>query len=372
MWDTVDEVDPRRHVGYVSLPRPATRADVAAAVTRSRTTLLDRKQPLWTADVIDGMADRRFAIDMKIHHSLVDGIGLISLLQDSLSADPNADDGVAPWNAPGPKSVAPRASRNVRRVVAGAREAGPDAATIGRAWRRDAPLVMPYPNAKVGSGMIGSAHEIALQSWQLDRFEAIRSSSAGHSVNDVVVAACGGALRSLLLESAALPHAGLKAMIPISTRTVADADGSGNAVGSITADLGTHLTDPFERLQAVHESMRSGKELFRSVGDRSAFAWSLANVSPIYYNRFFGPRAPGREHRFATVVSTVTAPRNRLYLNGAPLVGITPIGLVTKGLDLNIALSNTADSLNFSVLTTLPNASRFVEHYERALQDLEK
>ena len=363
VWESVDDVDSTGHVRYLRLPEPGGRRELDDAIARSRTTLLDRRRPLWRADVIDGMAGRRFALNLVVHHSLIDGIGLVRLLQNCLSADPAANDCVALWNAPEqplPAAVSHRADGSLRR----------DLRTVRTAVRADRSLMTPYPNVKVGAGAGGFGDGMAIRSWEFRRFDAIRRAHRGVSINDVVVAACGGALRSYLLDLGALPDASLKAMVPIATRTADQADSGGNAVGAIVADLGTDRADPVERLEAVRASMTSGKSLFRSVGDGSALAWSAATMSPIYYNRIAGPRRTDRRRRFSTVVSNTPAPREQLYLNGAKLVGLHPVGLVTKGLDLNVALCNTADSMGFGILTSMPSAQRFSDHYERALQEL--
>ncbi|WP_187776126.1 wax ester/triacylglycerol synthase family O-acyltransferase [Antrihabitans cavernicola] len=369
-WDSVAKPDIEHHLRFVTLPQPGGRDELLTVIVRSRARRLDRSRPLWEADIVDGMAGRRFAINLKIHHSLVDGIGFVRLVRDCLSTDPTADDCVAMWNTP--RSATGFAKPSAAGPRHPLRAFGRDAGVIRAAARRDESLVMPYPHPIVGAGVTGSAHQTTVCSWEFERLDAIRRSVGDVSINDVLVAACGGALRSYLIGRGALPEASLKAMIPMATRTVDEAGDGGNAVGAIVADLGTDRRDPFERLRIVNASTNSGKALFRSIDARSALAWSAANMSPIYYNRFFGPRRTGRPRRFTTVVSNVPSSRDQLYFNGAALVEVHPIGLVTKGLDLNIALSNTARSVDFGVVTTIPDTQRFIDHYERALQDLER
>ena len=74
---------------------------------------------------------------------------------------------------------------------------------------------------------------------------------------------CSGAMRTYLLELDALPETTLISMVPVGLNAKqsqsASAEG-GNAVGSVMVRLGTQLPDPADRLQAVHHSMRDGKE----------------------------------------------------------------------------------------------------------------
>src|SRR3546814_8647007 len=65
-----------------------------------------RERPLWEAHVIEGLNDGRIALYTKVHHSLVDGVSSMRLLQSVLSSDPDERDMPAPWAArPRPAST---------------------------------------------------------------------------------------------------------------------------------------------------------------------------------------------------------------------------------------------------------------------------
>ena len=94
-----------------------------------------------------------------------------------------------------------------------------------------------------------------------------------HTVNDVVLAMCSGALRRYLVELDALPETPLIAMVPVSLRRdgAESGDGGGNAVGAVMCNLGTHLADPAGRLATVHRSMAEGKEALRRCRPRRSW-----------------------------------------------------------------------------------------------------
>ena len=50
---------------------------------------LDMSVPLWTSYLIDGLPDGRFALYIKIHHTVIDGVGGLRMISESLSTDPN-------------------------------------------------------------------------------------------------------------------------------------------------------------------------------------------------------------------------------------------------------------------------------------------
>ena len=41
---------------------------------------LDRARPLWEAWIVEGLADGRWAVVSKVHHSMVDGVAGVDLV----------------------------------------------------------------------------------------------------------------------------------------------------------------------------------------------------------------------------------------------------------------------------------------------------
>ncbi len=79
-------------------------------------------------------------------------------------------------------------------------------------------LTLPFGAPKTMFNVpIGGARRCAAQSWPIERFLAVKK-AAGVTLNDVVLAMCGGALRAYLLEQNALPDQPLIAMVPVSLR----------------------------------------------------------------------------------------------------------------------------------------------------------
>ena len=86
------------HLRYVALPTPGSNREFFDAISRIHSRHLDRRKPLWEAHVIDGLDDGRFAVYIKTHHALFDGITGIKLLRKSLSTDPNDHDVEVVWS----------------------------------------------------------------------------------------------------------------------------------------------------------------------------------------------------------------------------------------------------------------------------------
>src|SRR3954454_21784111 len=83
-WGDDPAFDIEHHVTHTALPQPGRVLDLLAICSRLHSHLLDRHRPLWESAVIEGLADGRFAMYTKIHHSLVDGVSALRILENSL------------------------------------------------------------------------------------------------------------------------------------------------------------------------------------------------------------------------------------------------------------------------------------------------
>lgn len=218
---------------------------------------------------------------------------------------------------------------------------------------------------------IGGARRCAAQSWPIARFMAIKQ-AAGVTLNDVVLAVCGGALRAYLLEQKALPDKPLIAMVPVSLRDDANSSG-GNQVGALLASLATDLEDPAKRLAEVSASMRNNKEVFRQLPKLQQMALSAFNVSPLLL-AMLAPAIGSAAPPFNLVISNVPGSRDPLYWNGARLDGNYPLSIALDGQAMNITLSNNADNLDFGLVgcrRSVPSLQRMLGHLEDSLTELE-
>src|SRR3954451_9602765 len=90
-WARDRDVDLEHHVRHSALPQPGRVRELLALVSRLHSTLLDRQRPLWELHLIEGLAGNRFAVYSKLHHSVMDGVSGMRLLQRSLSKTPDED-----------------------------------------------------------------------------------------------------------------------------------------------------------------------------------------------------------------------------------------------------------------------------------------
>ena len=112
VWVEDDQFDIEHHVRHSALPKPGRVRELFELVSRLHSTRLATERPLWEWHLIEGLRDGRVAMYTKLHHSLVDGISAMRLLQSILSSDP--DDRGMPVAVGRPAARAPRSARRRR------------------------------------------------------------------------------------------------------------------------------------------------------------------------------------------------------------------------------------------------------------------
>lgn len=384
-WEPDRTFDVLHHVRNNALPRPGRILDLLALCSRLHSTLLDRHRPLWSAHLIEGLDDGRFAVYFKVHHSVVDGVSALRLLSRALTTDPDERDMPAPWVLPareprlgredeaGAAPVSGAALRNALHVAADAAGILPALGrTVSRAMtEQSAALSFSAPRTLFNQPITGS-RRFAAQSWPIDRIRQV-GKAAGCTVNDVVLALCSGALREYLLAQNALPDSPLIAMVPVSLHGDEVRGEGGNAVGLVLCNLGTDVADPAARLQTVHRSMTDGKAALSTMTPLQILAMSALGISPLGLYPLLGLNGRARPP-FNLIISNVPGPREPMYWNGARLDGVYPASVVLHGQALNITVTSYSAEIAFGLTgcrRTLPHMQRLLGYLDRELDALE-
>src|SRR6476659_6970675 len=85
-----DDIDLDYHVRHSALPKPGGQRELGILVSRLHSHQLDLHRPLWELHLIEGLEDNRFAMYLKMHHSLIDGVSGMRLILRTMSTDPDA------------------------------------------------------------------------------------------------------------------------------------------------------------------------------------------------------------------------------------------------------------------------------------------
>ena len=80
MWRENCDVDFNYHIRPFRLAAPGGRRELDEAIGQIASTPLDRDRPLWEMYFVEGLANDRIAVVVKIHHALADGVASANLM----------------------------------------------------------------------------------------------------------------------------------------------------------------------------------------------------------------------------------------------------------------------------------------------------
>lgn len=378
-WEDDPHFDLAHHFVHLALPKPGRIRELLAMVSRVHSAHLDRAYPLWRVYLVEGLEDGRMAVYMKIHHSVVDGVSGIRLLMKSMSEDRDTSAQMPPtWEVgsgarPEPvlrkalsgveqlralSTSIPTVIRELQHTYRDARAHHPDLVTSLRAPRC------------ILNQRITASRRFAAQSYSTARMRAV-AKAFDATLNDVVMAMCGGALRRYLSDLGALPDAPLVAGVPVSLHRDRENAQPGNAVTFMLASLATDQADPAERLRSIKACMDYNKQRFQTMSQNELLVYALGMLTPGFLNM----RGQWERMPINLVISHVPGPRSEMYWQGCRLEGLYPVSLVMDGIALNITLVSRADSVDFGLIAcrrTLPSVQRLLDHLEESLVELEQ
>ncbi|MCX7150587.1 MAG: wax ester/triacylglycerol synthase family O-acyltransferase [Rhodocyclales bacterium] len=388
VWIEDDNIDLEYHVRHAALPWPGGERELGELVGRLQSTPLDLSRPPWECTIIEGLEDDRFAMFIKMHHSLIDGVSGIKLLQRAMSPDCAKSLSLPPFWAAGSESAA-RPGRDIPlptvanaaaaaiQALRGQAQTVPQlvaafATMLKRVGDPGEGMIVPFASPRsILNGRVREKRRFATQQFSIERLRTL-AKAAECTLNDVVLAICGGALRRFLLESDSLPEQSLTTGIPVSVRPKDD-EGSGNAITFIIATLGTDLDDARERLEAIRNSVRHAKNHVQSLPKQAMLQYTILLMAPTIITLLTGIGGRTRP-MFNITISNVPGPDKPLYFRGAELVATYPASIVTHGQALNITCQSYAGSMNFGFTgchSSLPSMQRLAVYAADALQELE-
>ena len=87
-WDDDQDIDIDFHFRLSALPWPGGERELGVLIARLHSHPLDFSRPPWECHVIEGLENNRFAIYIKMHHSLIDGVSAMRILGKAMAKDP--------------------------------------------------------------------------------------------------------------------------------------------------------------------------------------------------------------------------------------------------------------------------------------------
>ena len=208
--------------------------------------------------------------------------------------------------------------------------------TLGAAIGNSSGLVAPYTGPKyIINSQVTRRRRILTQALDFERVKAL-SKAVDCTLNDVVLALVGGALRRYLNELRELPKRSLTGGIPVGLKHEAAAK-TGEQRVDYLCDAGNRHRRSARAAHGRAQSTSAAKDHLLRLTDASRGAYSLMMLLPAIAG---GALGSGRA-MCNVPVSNVPGPRKPLYLAGAAIEAVYP----TSVLPGNGALGITAVSL---------------------------
>jgi WS/DGAT/MGAT family acyltransferase len=352
----------------VALPKPGDWRQFCILASRLTRPHFDMSRPLWEMFVVEGLDNVDwlpkgcFAILTRLHHAAVDGTALAELtwglhdlsVKGGKVKHPEVPDIREPstmematrawWNnASSPLRLA-RPLSNVLPVLGSGlmKMAGNRMKRPFEEARADSPIPKTRFNRRV------SPHRVFTSTrFPLDECKKMRNLVPGSTINDVVVATIGGALRRYLDHHGDLPADTMVAAMPVNTRDPdADSTGADNQITFMAAAIGSDISDPVARLQFVYDNTSNSKAVLQGIGaddltdiNKHVPSALLAAAARMITTVGFDSAGTGKR-LFNVAISNVPGPTMPIYLKGAQLRFWSVVGPLADGMGSIFAVTS--------------------------------
>ncbi|MFI6984904.1 wax ester/triacylglycerol synthase domain-containing protein [Embleya sp. NPDC050154] len=309
---------PADHLEEVALP--ARGGDVALHAAIERVCARPLADVTWGMTLLHGHRDNEFALLLRAHHGLMDGMSLIGVMLAALG-----ESGLPRRRTP-PRPPRTWTPGRVRALLRAAID-----------------IALPAHAIDLGPARVQAPTGPPLRRWAhtpLPRMKAI-ARAGGTSLNDVYLAALAGALRPWLPDDAT---GTVRAMVPLDSRREDTSTAVGNFHRGVPVVLPCRVPTAAERLAATHLATANIR-----TGRYDPDADVLFDTLP---TRWHG-RALARvlHPRRTTVVAThVPGPARPLELHGHSIHTLLPLMFLPAGHRLSICLAEYAGTAHLAVV----------------------
>ncbi|KAA1249726.1 DUF1298 domain-containing protein [Mycobacterium simiae] len=326
-WIDHPERDLAKHLRRVALPRPGGDSELCQAIANALQRPLDFNRPLWECWIIEGLEGNRWAILLKIHHCMADGIPAAQLLtklcDEADEAGTEAFTAFTDHVAVKPVSRSPRHNRSqtdpLWRLPAAVTTTVVKAAARAVTW----PVSWSSPHAPPTTKQRYGTVRIPLT--DVDRI----CRKFDVTIDDVALAAISEGFRTVLLRRGEQPRAD-------SLRT---REPTASSISTLLPYLPVEHDDPIRRLRIVHQQLQqpqpSGRDRPAGLSARCAKAIHALIRLP--------------QRSIVTLTTHASGPRHRLRLMGQTMEQVLPIPPTALPHSTGVAVLTYGDELVFGI-----------------------
>ena len=388
IWVDDQRFDLTHHVRSCAVSAPGDDEQLKALAGMIASRPLDLARPLWELWLVEGLADRRYAVIAKIHHCLMDGVTGVGMLKVLLSPDANpfeTPEAAAHWK---PRkrpdllhflgdglvkaaSLSGDVFHNVASALSRPAKTAEDAMALAHSGLLTlAGGVTPPPETPLNQA-IGGQRRIEWRELDLEIVKNLKRRLDG-TVNDVILSVVAGAARHFFdHRSLAVADLDLRVIVPVDTRSGIPEETSGNQVSSWFLDLPVSEESALERFGKV-KAQTTERKVRRAeipIDQFLRFAdWSGSSRLP-----FWGVRLVQALRPYNLIVTNVQGPTIPLYLMGSRLAAVYPTVPLFEGQGLTVAVMSYQDRIHYGLQgdwDLVPDLSKFAEGLDVALKEL--
>lgn len=351
VWVDDPAFDVARHVLGAGVPSPGREADLLATTEGLIEGLLDRGRPLWEMWVLTGLEGDRWAVLLKVHHSVTDGLGMLRIASVLFDTSPDAPAARAPRWRPAPSPSWARL--------------GADAAmsTARRLWVTARDFSHPIWLAESVSGLVTTVASVTGRTWTAGRARLNRPIGArrklavvhlnlasvkrvaheqGVKVNDVVLElAAAGIRQAVVARGSRLRGVKLQALMAVDPPAGAVA-GRRNRAGSVIVSLPLDSAGDRARLAAISRDSRRARRWQRP---------GVVELTGVVAIRLGLGRFLSRHQALVDLaVSNLKGPAQPLYLAGCRMLDAIPITPISGNVTISFCALSYAGRFDISLL----------------------
>lgn len=345
VWIEDENFDLTEHVRLRAVPAPGGLHELHELVSWFMSEPLDLDRSPWEIWVVEGLEDGHWAVVVKVHHCMLDGIGGTDLLA-------RVFDGRETGSAPHPSDDNQHHDKGWRTRVPAVGRPNFSLAPL-RSAVEITRLAVPRTGTTL-AGSIGHERTWATTKANIDELRLVRAAFGG-TINDVCLTIIARGYRDLLIHRGIEPSGHrVRTLVPVSARPAGKAGNGassgvdGNLVTALIAELPVDIEDPVERLAATRNQLRRLKGSGEAAVGSGALTLLQFVPAPLL-NRamsvFF--RLPQRV--ITTVTTNVPGPTIPLRLAGRRLLELYPYVPIAFQLRTGVAMTSYDGTLFFGV-----------------------